>query len=101
MAELTFGEKLVIARRQLDLYSYQMAELLGVHPNSITKYERGEGKPPRVLRTKEVGIEVMPGDCFEVRSAGGGGWGVPEKRAVEARARDRVQGLVSGVEKAS
>jgi D-3-phosphoglycerate dehydrogenase len=45
MAELTFGEKLVVARRQLDLYSYQMAELLGVHPNSITKYERGEGKP--------------------------------------------------------
>jgi len=45
MAELSFGEKLVIARRQLDLYSYQMAELLGVHPNSITKYERGEGKP--------------------------------------------------------
>jgi len=45
MPELTFGEKLVIARRQLDLYSYQMAELLGVHPNSITKYERGEGKP--------------------------------------------------------
>jgi len=45
MAELSFGEKLVVARRQLDLYSYQMAELLGVHPNSITKYERGEGKP--------------------------------------------------------
>jgi len=45
MAELSFGEKLVIARRQLDLFSYQMAELLGVHPNSITKYERGEGKP--------------------------------------------------------
>jgi D-3-phosphoglycerate dehydrogenase / 2-oxoglutarate reductase len=45
MTELSFGEKLVIARRQLDLYSYQMAELLGVHPNSITKYERGEGKP--------------------------------------------------------
>src|SRR5579863_4389029 len=45
MAELSFGEKLLIARRQLDLFSYQMAELLGVHPNSITKYERGEGKP--------------------------------------------------------
>jgi D-3-phosphoglycerate dehydrogenase / 2-oxoglutarate reductase len=45
MAELSFGEKLVVARRQLDLYSYQMADLLGVHPNSITKYERGEGKP--------------------------------------------------------
>jgi D-3-phosphoglycerate dehydrogenase len=45
MPDLTFGEKLLIARKQLDLYSYQMAELLGVHPNSITKYERGEGKP--------------------------------------------------------
>jgi D-3-phosphoglycerate dehydrogenase len=45
MPELTFGEKLLIARRQLDLYQYQMAEKLGVHANSITKYERGEGKP--------------------------------------------------------
>ncbi|HEY1496654.1 MAG TPA: helix-turn-helix domain-containing protein, partial [Candidatus Solibacter sp.] len=45
MPELTFGEKLVIARKQLDLYQYQMAEKLGVHPNSIWKYERGEGKP--------------------------------------------------------
>jgi D-3-phosphoglycerate dehydrogenase / 2-oxoglutarate reductase len=45
MVELSFGEKLLIARRQLDLYQYEMAERLGVHPNSITKYERGEGKP--------------------------------------------------------
>ncbi len=45
MAELTFGEKLLIARKQLDLYQYEMAERLGVHPNSLTKYERGEGKP--------------------------------------------------------
>jgi D-3-phosphoglycerate dehydrogenase len=45
MAELTFGEKLLIARKQLDLFQYEMAEKLGVHPNSLTKYERGEGKP--------------------------------------------------------
>jgi len=45
MAELSFGERLLIARKQLDLYQYQMAERLGVHPNSLTKYERGEGKP--------------------------------------------------------
>lgn len=45
MPELSFGEKLVIARKQLDLFQYQMAERLGVHPNSIWKYERGEGKP--------------------------------------------------------
>ncbi len=45
MPELTFGEKLLIARKQLDLYQYEMSERLGVHPNSLTKYERGEGKP--------------------------------------------------------
>ena len=45
MSELTFGEKLLIARKQLDLYQYEMAERLGVHPNSVWKYERGEGKP--------------------------------------------------------
>jgi D-3-phosphoglycerate dehydrogenase len=45
MPELTFAEKLLVARKQLDLYQYEMAERLGVHPNSLTKYERGEGKP--------------------------------------------------------
>jgi len=45
MSELSFGEKLLIARKQLDIFQYQMAERLGVHANSITKYERGEGKP--------------------------------------------------------
>jgi D-3-phosphoglycerate dehydrogenase len=53
--DLSFGEKLVIARKQLDLYQYQMAERLGVHPNSIVKYERGEGKPhAAVLRMFEL-----------------------------------------------
>ncbi len=55
MSELTFGEKLVIARKELDIYQYQMAELLGVHPNSIWKYERGEGKPhAAVMRIFEL-----------------------------------------------
>jgi D-3-phosphoglycerate dehydrogenase len=45
MPELTFGERLILARKQLNLYQYQMAEKLGVHPNSIWKYEQGEGKP--------------------------------------------------------
>jgi N-methylhydantoinase B len=52
-------------------------------------------RPPRVLRTKEVGIEVLPGDCFEVRSSGGGGWGPPVQRRQEARQRDVKQGLVT------
>lgn len=53
------------------------------------------GRAPRVLRTKEVGIEIHPGDCLEVRSAGGGGWGPPELRTPQARQRDEVQGFVT------
>ncbi|WP_454619532.1 hydantoinase B/oxoprolinase family protein [Bradyrhizobium cenepequi] len=53
------------------------------------------GRSPRVLRTKEVGIEIHPGDCLEVRSAGGGGWGPPERRTAHARLRDETQGLVT------
>ncbi|MGB8399652.1 hydantoinase B/oxoprolinase family protein [Bradyrhizobium sp.] len=52
-----------------------------------------EGCEPRVLRTKEVGIEIRPGDCLEIRSSGGGGWGLPAHRSAEARRRDREQGL--------
>ena len=52
-----------------------------------------EGREPRVLRTKEVGIELRPGDCLEIRSSGGGGWGPPSKRTAEARRRDAEQGL--------
>src|SRR6201988_2675436 len=51
--------------------------------------------PPRELRTKEVGIEIHPGDCLEIRSAGGGGWGHQEKRTGDARERDRAAGLVT------
>ena len=50
-----------------------------------------EGREPRVLRTKEVGIELRPGDCLEIRSSGGGGWGPPAKRSAErAPARRRA-----------
>jgi N-methylhydantoinase B len=45
------------------------------------------------LKTKEVGIEIRPGDCLEIRSSGGGGWGPPSKRSASARAHDREQGL--------
>jgi len=54
-----------------------------------------QGNEPRELRTKEVGIEIRPGDCLEVRSSGGGGWGPPARRSAEARERDREQGLIA------
>ena len=46
------------------------------------------GRAPRVLRTKEVGIEIRPGDCLEIRSSGGGGWG-PPGAAIAGRASTR------------
>jgi N-methylhydantoinase B len=52
------------------------------------------GRAPRPLRTKEVGIEIRPGDCLEIRSSGGGGWGPPARRSPHARQRDSEQGLL-------
>lgn len=55
-----------------------------------------EGKPDRILKTKEVGVPLAPGDVLEVHSGGGGGWGAPAKRSAQVRARDVVLGLVAG-----
>jgi N-methylhydantoinase B len=52
------------------------------------------GRAPRALRTKEVGVEILPGDCLRIRSSGGGGWGPPGRRLPHARQRDSEQGLV-------
>jgi N-methylhydantoinase B len=56
---------------------------------------RSKGRPPRVIKTKEVGIPIRPGDVFSVESGGGGGWGDPAKRTREARAREVELGFVS------
>jgi len=75
MPELSFGEKLLIARKQLDLFQYEMAERLGVHPNSLTKYERGEGKPhAAVVRMFDLLCEQqgIGFDDYEKASAGAG-----------------------------
>src|SRR5438128_1788120 len=53
------------------------------------------GRRPRVLKTKEVGILVRPGDGFLVESSGGGGFGPPSKRPPETRARDLENGFVT------
>lgn len=76
MSELSFGEKLLIARKQLDLFQYEMAERLGVHANSLTKYERGEGKPhAAVVRIFEILCEQhgIRFDEYEAARKGQGG----------------------------
>ncbi len=47
MAELSFGEKLLIARKQLDLYQYEMAERLGVHRQLADQVRAGRGQAAR------------------------------------------------------
>jgi N-methylhydantoinase B len=77
-----------------DGVQYGPCGMLGGEDGEPHRYRLlSEGREPRVLRTKEVGIELHPGDCLEIRSSGGGGWGPPEKRSAEARRRDREQGL--------
>jgi N-methylhydantoinase B len=56
---------------------------------------RSKGRPDRVLKTKEVGIEVRPGDVFLVESGGGGGYGDGRKRTPAARAYDLDNGFVT------
>jgi len=51
---------------------------------------------PRVLSTQETGVVVRPGDCFDIASGGGGGWGDPAARSAAARADDLESGFVSG-----
>jgi N-methylhydantoinase B len=78
------------------------AGLLGGKDSQPHRYRLlSKDRPPRELRTKEVGIAIHPGDCLEIRSAGGGGWGPPEQRTAEARERDRAAGLATGGAKAS
>jgi N-methylhydantoinase B len=73
------------------------AGMLGGEDSTPHRYRLlSKDRPPRELGTKEVGIEIHPGDCLEIRSAGGGGWGPAEKRAKAARERDRLQDLVTG-----
>ncbi|WP_037380047.1 hydantoinase B/oxoprolinase family protein [Sinorhizobium americanum] len=45
------------------------------------------------LKTKDVGIQLTPGDILEIHSSGGGGWGNASERPAELIARDRQFGL--------
>jgi N-methylhydantoinase B len=56
---------------------------------------RSKGRPPRKLKTKETGIEIRPGDVFDIKSGGGGGWGKAAKRATASRARDAELGFTT------
>jgi N-methylhydantoinase B len=54
-----------------------------------------DSQPDRVLKTKEVGIVIRPGDVLHAYSGGGGGWGVPGERTADERAADLRSGFVT------
>jgi N-methylhydantoinase B len=53
------------------------------------------GRPPREVRTKEVGLEIRPGDVLILESGGGGGWGDPALRDPAAHGEDVENGFVT------
>jgi len=72
------------------------AGLLGGQDGAPHRYlMRAPGRRPKVLPTKQEGIEVPAGTIFEVHSAGGGGWGPPEERQQSARDYDGKNGYTS------
>jgi Hydantoinase B/oxoprolinase len=62
-------------------------------PHRYTLYSGG--KPPRAIKTKEVGIEIHPGDVLVLESGGGGGWGDPTLHSSDAAAHDIENGFVT------
>ena len=89
-------EKLARGNTAGDGVRYGPCGMLGGDDGATHHYRLlSEGREPRVLRTKETGIELRPGDCLEIRSSGGGGWGPPEKRSAAAREHDLEEGLVT------
>ncbi len=70
--------------------------MLGGQDGAPHRYElHSRGRRARVLKTKEIGIDVRPGDVFHVHSGGGGGWGDAKRRTPEAHARDLRDGFVT------
>jgi len=79
-----------------DGVTYGACGLLGGEDGAPHRYWlQSAGRPDRVLRTKETGIILTPGDVINAHSGGGGGWGSPTLRSPEARAEDVALGFVS------
>jgi N-methylhydantoinase B len=79
-----------------DGIKYGACGLLGGRDGRPHRYWlQSANRPDRMLKTKETGIVLTPGDVLHAHSGGGGGWGRPEQRTAEERARDIELGFVS------
>ena len=75
--------------------TYPPHGLLGGHDGTTHDYRLVSGRTTRVLKTKEVGIPIMPGDRFVILSQGGGGYGDSKRRDPRAIAEDLENGVVT------
>ncbi len=60
-----------------------------------TYWVRSKDGADRLLKTKETGVLLNPGDVLHALSGGGGGWGSPADRSADERRRDVELGFVS------
>jgi len=58
-------------------------------------YLRPPGKRPKLLGSKVEGVPVAAGSRFDVRSAGGGGWGDSNARDDAAIRQDHKNGFTT------
>ncbi len=79
-----------------DGVKYGACGLLGGEDGKPHRYWlQSAGRADRMLRTKETGILLHPGDVLHAHSGGGGGWGKAELRSAEERAHDVALGFVA------
>ena len=69
--------------------------MLGGQDGKPHRYRLFSDEAERVLKTKEIDVPVGPGDVFLIESSGGGGYGPPDERDVEARLSDRLNGFTN------
>jgi len=69
--------------------------LFGGSPGLPHRYSLVSNGTERVLRTKETGVPVFPGDSIIALSSGGGGYGDPQDRDEESQAWDEKNGYAT------
>jgi N-methylhydantoinase B len=74
---------------------YPAYGILGGRDGLPHRYRMISRRRTRFLKTKEVGVPILPGTVFLIESAGGGGYGSPEARDPLARGADRDNGFVT------
>jgi N-methylhydantoinase B len=98
-AELTMRveiEQPAVANTAGDGVRHAPYGLFGGRDGAVHRYRLRSRRGTRMLRTKEVGIPVRPGDVFLIESSGGGAYGPSAQRDAAARTADLANGFVHG-----